>query len=201
MITFFCCEDSLNAYSVHLMMSILGVNFRQRPFSEAPQHEQRYASWAANGLGNMPIMHDGTLKLFQTSAMLIYLSRAYASELWMPSTPPALARVNQWLNIARGDWLPNANHHSTVQQKWQHLDIGLSLIEQQLELASWLIGHRPTIADIACYPLLTATGIEDAIFKDYPHILKWVNRMQTLPNFISPPKSKTHNTQTNTHFL
>ncbi|MBU2705329.1 glutathione S-transferase family protein [Zooshikella marina] len=189
MITFFSHDDCLNAYSVRLMMSILGTSFKQRAFKEAPLNEQHYATWAANGLGAMPVMHDGTLKLHQTTAMLTYLSRAYASELWMPLTPPALARVNQWLNIARGDWLPCTNQHLTIQQRWQRLDTGLSLIEQQLKSASWLIGHRPTIADIACYPLLTATGIEDAIFKDYPYILKWVSRVQTLPNFIPAPQT------------
>ena len=64
-------------------------------------------------------------------------------------------------------------------------DRGLGIIEPHLAGNQWLACGRPTIADIAVYPVtsyLSDAGYDPA---DFPNVQGWMDRFRALPGFAT----------------
>ena len=60
-------------------------------------------------------------------------------------------------------------------------------LEQGLEGREWLVGDRPTIADVATYSY-TAHAPEGNVSLDpYPNVRAWLARFEALPGFEAMP--------------
>jgi glutathione S-transferase len=70
------------------------------------------------------------------------------------------------------------------------IDGNLAIVNKRLEKSSYLLGDRPTIADISmtAYLYYPAEEYGFDIAKDHPAIGAWLTRMQALPGWDHPYK-------------
>lgn len=64
----------------------------------------------------------------------------------------------------------------------------LDILDSELEKkGGWLVGNRPTIADISTFVYVALAPMGDVFLDSHPHILAWIENIKRLPGFISIP--------------
>jgi len=62
----------------------------------------------------------------------------------------------------------------------------LAVLEQELAKSEWIVGKKPTIADIGIYGVLRYAPEANIDLSHYPHVLAWKKRFEELPGFATP---------------
>ncbi|MEO5669648.1 MAG: glutathione S-transferase [Ramlibacter sp.] len=154
---------------------------------------------ATNEMGEVPVLDDGARRLTQSGAILTYLSSkhgAYGGET-----------EEERLDVLR--WLLFDNHKLTsyfatyrfmkafgqtqpdpAVMAWLRgrLDSSFSILDKHLAGRSFVVGEKPTIADISIcgylfYPV-AESGYE--ISGKYPNVWAWLQRVRTVPGWANP---------------
>ncbi len=188
-----------SCYKVRLLLALLGLDYEQRLVDYYPGRRHREPDFLAlNPLGQLPVLSDGDLVLRDAQAILVYLALKYDPEnRWYPNEPAARGQVAMWLAFAGGE-LMQASAARLHDLLGYELDIEAAragaqaalrvlddhLIEQGFRGQDWIVGDRPTIADIACFPY-SALSHEGGVERDDYHALqRWLRRVAGLPGFI-----------------
>lgn len=152
-----------------------------------------------NPLGQVPAFIDDSVVLRESTAILVYLALKYDDKrTWLPSDPAA-AQVQAWLSVsskevyegpcaARISKLFKApiDHGKAVEKAYQLFD---TLFEPHLEKNNWLVGEKPTIADIANYAYIATAHEGEISLDNYPHISAWLKRIEMLEGFEKMPSA------------
>lgn len=185
-----------NCYKVRLMAALLGVRHETVAVDFYPGFEhQSEAMLALNPAGTLPVLKAGDLVLTETQAMLAWLALNHGPE-WAPSEP----ELFEWLGFASRlstsvgrarlhamlDWpIDVATTHADATRDLRVLE--LRLTDRVFEGKTWLVGDRPTIADVACFAY-AALGPDAGFEHDgYPAIRNWLYAIRALPGFITMP--------------
>jgi len=78
-----------------------------------------------------------------------------------------------------------------IDYQYQFVDLmkkaGLILqqLDEHLRDRAWLELDRPTIADVAVFPYVALAPDGKIALDGYPHILGWIDRIKSLPNFVA----------------
>lgn len=149
---------------------------------------------ALNPLGQVPVLvdDDGTV-IRDSQAILVYLARRYAPD-WAPVDPVTAARIQEWLSFANNEILngPGAARLDKLFRREPAADIqvkvarALGEVERALTDRDWLVGDRPTIADLACYPYVAWAPQGDVDLTPFPAARAWITRIEALPRFVTP---------------
>ena len=114
---------------------------------------------AMNPNGQVPVLEDGGVVISDSNAILVYLARTYAPD-WIPDTAVGEANVQRWLTLAAGEIAFGSCAARLVTVFGAPLDADFAIstaqkamqkLEHGLEGRDWLVGGRPTIADVATY--------------------------------------------------
>lgn len=189
-------ELSGNCYKVRLFLSIVGIDYELVPVDFLDGEHKRAPLSTLNPFCEIPILEDDGLVLRDSQAILVYLARQAGGEAWLPTTPDGMARVMQWLSTASNE-IARGPNDARLQQKFGFdIDVEqartkahkiLGLVESHLKTREWLELDRPTIADIAVFPYI-ALGHEGGVtLENYPSIRAWIERIKSIPGFISMP--------------
>lgn len=65
----------------------------------------------------------------------------------------------------------------------------LKLINEELENSHFIIGDRPTIADVALYSYIVGAPEGNVDLGAYPDVGHWLARIEALPGFVEFPKT------------
>ena len=176
------------------MLSLLGLPYERVDVDLLKGEQKQPAFRAKNPLGQVPVIEDGDITLADSNAILTYLALRYdASGQWLPREPLAAAEVQRWFSLAVGQLargpgqlrlaaLLNAPV-DRAQAERLAADL-LSLLEGRLRDHAFLVGDRPTLADLAHYAY-TAVAPEGGIsLEPYPALRRWHARIEALPGFI-----------------
>ena len=187
-------KNSGNAYKVKVLLSLLQVpheeimvDFRTRRH-KAPEH------LALNPRGQVPVLVDGDLVLWDSSACMVYLARKYGGEHWLPTPPEQMAEVMNWvafsgnemvfgLQFARRGVLRGVWSAGTLEQCNEAGRVALEVLERRLKDHDWLALERPTIADIACFAYAETAPDSGLSLSPYPGISRWLERCKALPGW------------------
>lgn len=63
----------------------------------------------------------------------------------------------------------------------------LEILQKHLADKDWLVSNRPTIADIGVFPYVALAPMGDISLQPYPTVVAWIERVKSLPGFISFP--------------
>ncbi len=150
---------------------------------------------AMNPNGQVPVLEDGDVVVSDSNAILVYLARQYAPD-WMPTDPVGEAAVQRWLTLAAGEIAFGSAAARLITVFGAPLDVdfaaataakAMQKLEQGLETRNWLVGDRPTIADVAAYSY-TAHAPEGNVSLDpYPNVRAWIARFEALDGFEPMP--------------
>lgn len=186
-------ELSGNCYKIRLLCGLLGIDYERVPIDLMQGQHKAEAFLQLNPRGQIPVLDDDDLLIWDSSAILVYLARQYGGEQWLPLAAPAMATVMQWLSLAQNELLyglARARAAKKFNRPWdqdqcrQHGRQGLQVLEQRLANNAWLAGPQPTIADIACYPYVALAPEGGVELAEFPAVLAWIERIRALPGYV-----------------
>lgn len=150
---------------------------------------------AMNPNGQVPVLEHGEVVVSDSNAILVYLARTFAPD-WMPSTPVEEANIQRWLTLAAGEIAFGTCAARLITVFGAPLDPdfaaataekALQKLEQGLEGREWLVGDRPTIADVATYSYTAHAPEGNVSLEPYPNVRAWIARFEALPGFEAMP--------------
>jgi glutathione S-transferase len=192
-----------SCYKIRLMAALLGVPYDTIAVDFYPGFEHRSdAMLALNPAGTLPILTAGDLVLSDTQAMLGWLATTHdPTGTWFAVHDAShQARVLQWLAFASRltgsvglarlnamlDWPVDVQAVHRAAMKDLH-ELELLLTDRVFQGKTWLVGDRPTIADIACFPYVALSPDAGIEHDGFPAIRTWLYAVRSLPGFVTMP--------------
>jgi glutathione S-transferase len=182
-----------NCYKIRLLLSMLGLDYEREQVDSAHGETQTPEFKQLNPRGQIPVLVDGDVLLWDSMAILVYLARAHGDEQWLPSDALGEARVMQWLAVSENELLYGlARARITVlfdkpfdlEQCYREARPGLEAMERRLGEGVWLASDMPTIADIACYPYVALAHEGRFSLDPYPQVRAWLQRVEALDGWV-----------------
>jgi len=197
----YCFAQSGNAYRAALMLNLIGadwkpvwVDFFGRMIQRTPEYRTDI-----NEMGEAPVLVHGTRKLTQSGVILTYLARRSGKYLPQGEDEELEAlrwiifdnqKVNGFLGPYRflRNWVkPPADPaiHAFFRGR---IDGNLAIVNKRLAGRSFMLGEKPTIADVsmAAYLYYPAEEFGFDIAGTHSNIAAWLNRIKALPGWKHP---------------
>ncbi len=190
-------EVSGNCYKIRLLLSLLGIDYERYAVDFYEGHEHKSDAYLAlNPRGQVPVLTDGDVTVWDSQAILVYIARKHGGESWLPTDAAGLAEIMQWLAVSENEALFGLARARAIKifgragnlEEVQALGgKGLDVLEGRLAAHDWLALGRPTIADIACFPYVALAPEGEIGIDGRPAIMGWIRRIQGLPGYIAMP--------------
>jgi glutathione S-transferase len=181
-----------HAHRAELFLSLLGLPAQLVDVDLRQGAHKRPEFLQLNAFGQVPVLRDGEAVIADSTAILVYLARQYAPD-WLPTDPLEAAQVQRWLSAASGPIAAGPararlitvfgaryNAEETIAQAHALLRV----VESELAGRAWLVGERPTIADIAAYTYIAHAPEGNVDLSPYPALRAWLQRIEALPGFV-----------------
>jgi glutathione S-transferase len=197
----YCFAQSGNAYRAALMLNLIGADWQPiwyDFFGSAPQRTPEFRD-SVNEMGEAPVLVDGKKKLSQSGVILTHLARKTGQYLPKGEDEELEAlrwiifdnqKVNGFLGPFRflKNFAPKAPDPAVMTFMKGRIDAALAIVNKRLEKSPFLIGDKPTIADIsmAGYLYYPTEEFGFDIRKDHPAIDKFLDRVAALPHWAHP---------------
>ena len=196
----YCFAQSGNAYRAALMLNLIGADWEPVWLDFFKGGEQRTPKYRTevNEMGEAPVLVHGPKKLTQSGVILTYL--AERSGKFLPQGEDEKLEALRWIifdnqkvNGYLGPFRAIKNFNPTPDLAAMEFLKGrftnsLGIVNKRLEAAPFLLGDRPTIADISLTGYLFYPPEEFGfdIGVDYPAIGAWRERIRALPRWAAP---------------
>lgn len=136
---------------------------------------------AINPMGKVPALVDGTLKLWESGAILLYLAQKYDSSY--PQTIETQAEIYQWTLFANSTLSQEIFTPDPADNKAEGI---LAPLNQILKTQTWILGETFSVADVAVGSALAYIPIAlDMDLSPYPAMLLYINRLTERPAFMN----------------
>ena len=152
-----------------------------------------------NEMGEAPVLAHGARKLTQSGVILNYLAKRSGKFLPVGEDQELEAlrwiifdnqKVNGFLGPYRflKNWAKPAPDPAVLAFFKGRIDGNLAIINKRLDARPFLLGDKPTIADVslAGYLYYPAEEFGFDLGKDHPAINAWRERMKALPGWAHP---------------
>lgn len=152
---------------------------------------------ALNPAGQVPVLEDGDVVVCDSNAILVYLARKYAPD-YLPNDPVLEAEVQKFLTLAAGEiaFGPAAARlinvfNAPLDKAFTHATAAkvLGKLDAHLDGRNWLVGDRPTIADVAIYSYTAHAPEGDVSLEPYPNVRRLLANIEALEGFVPMPKT------------
>jgi glutathione S-transferase len=196
----YCFAQSGNAYRAALMLNLIGADWKP-VFVDFFKGETRGPTYRGeiNEMGEAPVLAHGDRKLTQSGVILTYLARRSGKYLPQGEAEELEAlrwiifdnqKVNGFLGPYRflKNFAKPAGDPAVLAFFKGRIDGNLGIVNKRLEKAPFLVGDRPTIADVslAGYLYYPVEEFGFDIGQDHPAIAAWRERMKALPGWKHP---------------
>lgn len=183
-------------HRVRLMLSLLGLAYENRPVHLGKGEHRTPEFLALNPVGQVPVLVEGDRKIFDSHAILLYLAETHGRDRWWQADAYERAQVGQWLFFDANEM------HNGIGFARNHLTFGvpgdaaaasararaaMQVLQGRLASRDWLELGKPTLADVACAPLVAVHAEAGLQLSDYPHVQAWLARMQSMPGYVGIP--------------
>lgn len=189
-------DVSGNCYKVRLFAALAQIELEIVPVDFANGEHRRLPLSELNPLKQLPVLEDGKQVLRDAQAILVYLAGQYGGLAWWPDHPYGQAEIVQWLSFAANEVQHSLNETRLVRkfgapldhgQALERSDAALRVLDQHLASHDWLALGRPTIAECAVYPYVALSPEGDVDLAAYPHVGRWIGRIEQLPGYLPMP--------------
>jgi glutathione S-transferase len=199
----YCFAQSGNAYRAALMLNLIGADWQPRYVDFFRGGETRTPQYRTevNEMGEVPVLVHGTRKLSQSGVILTYL--AERSGQFEPEGEEARLEALRWIifdnqkvngflgpyrflkNFARP-----AGDPAVMAFLKGRIDGNLAIVDKHLAKTPFMLGDRPTIADISlcAYLYYPAEEFGFDIPAGHRNIAAWLDRIRALPHWEHPYK-------------
>jgi len=196
----YCFAQSGNAYRAALMLNLIGADWKP-VFVDFFKGETRTPAYRGeiNEMGEAPVLAHGDRRLTQSGVILTYLARR--SGKYLPQSEAEELEALRWIifdnqkvNGFLGPYrfLKNfakpAGDPAVLAFFKGRIDGNLGIVNKRLVKTPFLVGDRPTIADVslAGYLYYPVEEFGFDIGQDHPAIAAWRERMNALPGWKHP---------------
>jgi len=197
----YCFAQSGNAYRVALMLNLIGADWEPMWVDFFVKGEQRMAAYRTNvnEMGEAPVLVHGSRKLSQSGVILSYL--AERSGKFRPDGEDEQLEALRWIifdnqkvNGYLGPYrflrfLAKPPGDPAVLAFFKgRIDGNLAIVDQRLSTRDFVLGPRPTIADLSLVGYLYYPPEEFGfdIAAQHKNIATWLERMKALPGWKHP---------------
>jgi glutathione S-transferase len=197
----YCFAQSGNAYRAALMLNLIGADWAPVFVDFFGKGVQRTPEFRAevNEMGEAPVLVHGAKKLSQSGVILTYL--AERSGKFQPQGEDERLEALRWIifdNQKVNGYLgpfrflrifakPPGNPVVLEFLKGR-IDNSLSILDKRLAKSPFLIGDKPTIADVSLVAYLyyppDEFGFDIAAL--HKNIATWLDRIKKLPGWVHP---------------
>jgi glutathione S-transferase len=199
--TLVCFAQSGNAYRAALMLNLIGASWKPKWIDFFGKGVQRAADFRTdiNEMGEVPVLIDGDKKLSQSAVILTYLARKSGKFLPQGENEELESlrwivfdnqKVNGFLGPYRflKNFVQPAGDPAVMKFLKARIDGNLAIVNKRLEKSPFLVGARPTIADVSLtgYLYYPADEFGFDIAKEHPAIGAWLGHMKALPGWAHP---------------
>lgn len=183
-----------NAYKVRLLLALLGLDYELVNVDLKAGETLKPEFLSLNPRGQVPVLVDGDVVVWDSMAILVYLARQYGKGEWFPTDLPGEIQVMQWLAVSENELLYGLARARAIlllkrpfnlEQCQSEGKAGLAVMEQHLAGNMWLAAGKPTIADIACYPYVMLAPMGKVSLEPYPNVRQWLARVEALPGWVA----------------
>lgn len=190
-----------NATSGPTYTTALMLSLSRHPFSyihinlrEGAHKQPDYL--VKNRYGQVPALRDGQMVTVQSAAILLHLSETLGK--FDSKVPLERQRVREWLFWA---WdklaVPMFRLRARLRGTRQFGDevrimydteakAALAVLDHELAKSDWVVGRKPTVADIGIYGVLRYASEAAVDLSHYPNVIGWKKRFEELPGFATP---------------
>jgi len=188
-----------HSHRVELFLSLLELPFELHEVDLLKGAQKAPAFLVLNPFGQVPVIDDGGSVVADSNAILIYLATKYGDESWLPREALGAAQVQRWLSVAAGQIASGPGSARLINLFRLSQDPAepiarahalFAVIERELAQRPYLVGERPTIADIAGYSYIAHAPEGGVALGDYPALRAWLARIEALPGFVPMQRSK-----------
>jgi glutathione S-transferase len=193
----YCFGESGNSYKAALMLALTGVEWEPVLVSyfDGETRSERFRSEVSE-LGEVPVLVRGNMRLSQSGVILNYL--AERTNRFAPRNAEERHEVLRWIlydnhkftsYFATLRWfvgIQKSGDSAVVEFLRARALTSFGIVEKHLAGRPFMIGERPTIADISMVGYLyypEETGIDRTAF---PNIAAWAERIAALPGWKHP---------------
>ncbi|ABW30303.1 glutathione S-transferase N-terminal domain protein [Acaryochloris marina MBIC11017] len=157
----------------------LAVSYQYISLDIRGQEQRQPEFLAINPMGKVPAMVDGTFKLWESGAILLYLTDKYGKE---PQSIEERALLNQWVIFANATLGPGLFREDRREREMPRLLAPLNDIFKQ---QPFILGSELSVADVAVGSYLYYAKLGLSLdFSDYPAVETYLNRLSKRPAFI-----------------
>ncbi len=187
-----------HSHRVQLFLSLLDLPYEFIAVDLPNRAQKSQEFLAMNPRGQVPVIVDGDITLYDSTAILVYLAKSYGPASWLPDSAVDAAHVQQFLSLAAGEILEGPARarlvtvfkapldHELAKGKAQAV---LALLDQHLDGRDFLVGTQVTIADIACYSYVAHAPEGGVSLAEFARLRRWIARIEALPGFLPMPAS------------
>jgi glutathione S-transferase len=185
------------------MLNLIGADWKPvwyDFFGTMPQRTPEFRE-TVNEMGEAPVLVDNKRgkKLTQSGVILTYLSDLTGK--YKPAGEDERLEALRWIifdnqkvNGFLGpfrflkNFAPTPSNPAVMDFLKGRAQGALAIVDKRLEKTPFLLGDKPTIADVSmtAYLYYPAEEYGFDIAKDYPEIGKWLERVKTLPGWGHP---------------
>ena len=159
------------------------------------------AEWRRNinEMGEVPVLEDGKRRLSQSGVILSYLARKHGA--FEGETEDDRLEVLRWILFDNHKFTSCFASYRYLKSfvsaepdpgvmRWLHgrMDSAFGIVDKHLSNRSFLVGTKPTIADISLCGYLFYPDEESGyqVAKKYGHIARWLQNIQQIPGWSQP---------------
>lgn len=195
--------QSGNAYKVALLLQALQQPWEPVPltFGKFIEGIQRSEAWRqeVNAMGELPVLEADGRKLTQSAAILLYLAKKHAA--YQGEDDDEQQEVMRWLFFDNHKFTsyfatlrflksfsPAEPHPEVMKFLRGRVDNAYGVVEKHLAAREYIVGRRPTIADLSLcgYVYFPAEESGYDIGRQFPAIAAWRERLKSLPGWKGP---------------
>ncbi|MDO9412369.1 MAG: glutathione S-transferase [Pseudolabrys sp.] len=197
----YCFAQSGNAYRAALMLNLIGADWKPvwvDFFSAGVQRSAEYRG-DVNEMGEVPVLVDGAKKITQSGVILTYLARKTGK--FLPQGEDQELESLRWIIFdnqktngflgpfrALKNFAKPPGDPAVLAFLKGRIDGNLAIVNKRLEKADFMLGDKPTIADISMCAYLFYPPEEYGfdVRQDHPAIGAWLKRIEALPGWAHP---------------
>jgi glutathione S-transferase len=182
-------------YKVALMLALGSEPFTYHHVDLRAGAHKQPDYLAKNRFGQVPCLYDGSHHYSQSASILQYLAEKLKK--FDGKNAEEHAHIREWMfwdfdRLAPGIFRSRAfkvglrkAEPPVIENYKNDGEAALAVLEAHFAKHAWLVGDKPTIADIDCYGVVHYAPIAFDLAK-YPKLTEWKKRFEALPGFGTP---------------
>lgn len=194
--TLYGFAGSTSTYTAALMLAVCRHPFSYIHVSLRDGAHKLPDFLVKNRYGQVPALRDGQMFLVQSAAILLHLADSLGK--LDGKTSLEKARIREWLfwqwdKLALPVFRLRARNRGFRQFGDEvrvmydtEAKAAIAVLEAELTKFEWIVGKKPTAADVGIYGVLRYCPDANIDLGHYPHVSAWKKRFEALPGFAAP---------------